>query len=290
MRFETRLRRVCDRCTESSIKTYLANVKALARLAGRSDVPDSDSSWLDGALLATIKLEGPGRFKRFAIAGRKAVQAYGLTQDVQWAQAVVDATVRYESFRNQQKKTGREAENWPEDGYAALRRLANTLYEEPGGTRSILEAGKPENATASDLYNIQRHFVILFYAWHALRGDLAEARIEPKGQNYIYEKSGKWCLHIGTHKTVIDFELAPVAELTSHGFLLSTMRTGRRMNRRDMLKMIRKVTKERLGCNLGVQMIRVLRVSAAAEQINETTELRRQMAHGAATQFQYVSK
>ena len=100
-----------------------------------------------------------------------------------------------------------------------MRRLANTLYEEPGGTRSILEAGSPENATASDLYNIQRHFVILFYAWHALRGDLAEARIEPRGQNYVYEnQSGKWCLHIGTHKTVkshgaIDFELAqPVAE------------------------------------------------------------------------------
>ena len=141
----------------------------------------------------------------------------------------------------------------------------------------------------------------------ALRGDLAEARIQPKGHNYIYKANDAWRIHIGTHKTVrahgaIDFELAgPVAEAldtflpfvkaqTSHGFLLTTLRTRAPMNRRDMLKMIRKITKERLGKTLGVQMIRVLRVSAAAEQINEATELRRQMAHGAATQFQYVSK
>ena len=307
MKFDTRLRRVCSRCTESSIKTYTANIKALAKLAGLQAVPDSDGNWVNDSLLAKIKREPLGRFKRFAIAGRKAIQAYA-KQDASWAQAVVEATVQYDTFRNQQKKTKREIENWPKDGYDSLRRLAAELYEEE--VLPILEEGSPEHATSGDLYKIQRHFVVLFYAWHALRGDLAEARIEPKGQNYIYLGAGnpqKWRLHIGVHKTVrahgaIDFELAqPVADaldvflpyvraMTTHGFLLTTLRTHGPMHRRDMLKMLRKITKERLGKTLGVQMIRVLRVSAAAEQINETTELRRQMAHGAATQFQYVSK
>ena len=308
MRFETRLRRECSRCTESSIRTYIANIKALARLAGLTEVPDSSASWLDAELLDICKNESLGRYKRFAIAGRKAHQAYGnlQTQSAQdWAQAVVESSVEYDRQRNEQKKTAREEAQWPEDGYQALQRLARQLYEEEASF--IYETTAPEHITPGDLYKIQTHFVILFYAWHALRGDLAEARILPKGQNYIYKKAGRWHLHIGEHKTVrahgaIDFALAePVAEgldrflpyvraATSHGFLLSTMRRGTRLQRHDMLRMIRRVTEERLGKRLGVQMIRVLRVTEAAEQIDQAAELRAQMGHTAATQFQYVSK
>ena len=107
---------------------------------------------------------------------------------------------------------------------------------------------------------------------------------------------------LGNTHGAIDFALAePVAEgldrflpyvraATSHGFLLSTMRRGTRLQRTDMLRMIRRVTEERLGKRLGVQMIRVLRVTEAAEQIDQAAELRAQMGHTAATQFQYVSK
>ena len=306
MRFETRLRRECSRCTESSILTYLANIKALARLAGLTEVPDSDASWLDAELLDICKNETLGRYKRFSIAGRKAAYGNLQTQAAQdWAQAVMESSVEYDRQRNEQKKTAREEAQWPEDGYKALGRLAATLYEEEAGF--IYDTTDPEHITPGDLYKIQKHFVILFYAWHALRGDLAEARIQPKGQNYIYKKEGAWHLHIGEHKTVrahgaIDFALAePVAEgldrflpyvraATSHGFLLSTMRRGTRLQRHDMLRMIRRVTEETLGKRVGVQMIRVLRVTEAAEQIDQAAELRAQMGHTAATQFQYVSK
>ena len=312
MRFETRLRRQCTACTESSIKTYVANIKALAKLAGLQEAPGSDASWLDADLLQVVKNETLGRYKRFAIAGRKALQAYGsktagFSQDVsdQWAQAVVESSVEYDKQRNEQKRTTREAANWPKDGYQALQRLARQLYEEEA--QYIYESTSPEHITPGDLYKIQKHFVILFYAWHALRGDLAEARITPKGQNYIYKKAGRWHLHIGNHKTVrahgaIDFALAePVHEgldrflpyvrtATDHGYLLSTMRRGTRLRRHDMLKMIRNCTEERLGKRLGVQMIRVLRVTESAEEVDQAAELRSQMGHSAATQFQYVSK
>jgi len=312
MRFETRLRRQCTACTESSIKTYVANIKALAKLAGLQEIPGNDASWLDVDLLQVVKNETLGRYKRFSIAGRKALQAYGsktagFSQDVseQWAQAVVESSVEYDKQRNEQKRTTREAANWPKDGYQALQRLARQLYEEEA--QYIYESTSPEHITPGDLYKIQKHFVILFYAWHALRGDLAEARITPKGQNYIYKKAGRWHLHIGNHKTVrahgaIDFALAePVHEgldrflpyvraATDHGYLLTTMRRGTRLRRHDMLKMIRNCTEERLGKRLGVQMIRVLRVTESAEEVDQAAELRSQMGHSAATQFQYVSK
>ena len=312
MRFETRLRRQCTACTESSIRTYVANIKALAKLAGLQEAPGNDASWLDVDLLQVVKNETLGRYKRFSIAGRKALQAYGsktagFSQDVseQWAQAVVESSVEYDKQRNEQKRTTREAANWPRDGYQAMQRLARQLYEEEA--QYIYESTSPEHITPGDLYKIQKHFVILFYAWHALRGDLAEARIAPKGQNYIYKKGGAWHLHIGEHKTVrahgaIDFALAgPVAEgldrflpyvraATDHGYLLTTMRRGTRLRRHDMLKMIRNCTEERLGKRLGVQMIRVLRVTESAEEVDQAAELRAQMGHSAATQFQYVSK
>ena len=114
MRFETRLRRQCTACTESSIKTYVANIKALAKLAGLQEIPGNDASWLDADLLQIVKNETLGRYKRFAIAGRKALQSYGsrtagFSQDMseQWAQAVVESSVEYDKQRNEQKRTAR---------------------------------------------------------------------------------------------------------------------------------------------------------------------------------------
>ena len=123
MKFETKLRRQCERCTESSIKTYIANIKALAKLAGLEGPPDNDDSWLTDGLLAHIKKEPGTRYKRFVIAGRKALAAYGTkgAKLTQWAEAVVDATLQYEEIRNQQKRSAREGKTvmqpcngWPE--------------------------------------------------------------------------------------------------------------------------------------------------------------------------------
>ena len=301
--FETKLRKVCERCTESSIKTYLANIKALAKIAGRDTIPNN-ADWLSGKLLAKIKKDTLGRYKRYAIAGKKALQAYGKKAEKTWGEAVADATGKYDAERNKQKKTKREEKNWPKGGYKAMKTLAADLGEE---VHSILQTS-PKHASIGDLYRLQRWFVVTFYAHHALRGDLAEVRIEKKGQDYLHRgKNGKWHVHIGQHKTVkahgaIDFELAPDVEdaltkflpfvkaLTDHGYLLTTLRTRRKMSRRDMLLMLRRITEERLGVRLGVQMVRVLRVTELAEHIDETEKLRQEMGHTATTQLQYIAK
>ena len=300
--FEAKLRKVCERCTESSIKTYLANILALAKIAGHDTIPNK-ADWISGKLLAKLKKDTLGRYKRYTIAGKKALQAYGKKADTTWGEAVADSTAKYNAERNKQKKTKREEKLWPKDGYKAMKKLAADLHEE---VEPILKTS-PKYASIGDLYRLQRWFVVTFYANHALRGDLAEVRIEKKGQDYLHEKNGKYHVHIGQHKTVrahgaIDFELAaPVQEaltkflpfvkaLTDHGYLLTTLRTRRKMSRRDMLIMLRKITEERLGKRLGVQMIRVLRVSELAEHIDEAAKLRQELGHGALTQFQYVAK
>ena len=75
-----------------------------------------------------------------------------------------------------------------------------------------------------------------------------------------------------------------------HGYLLSTLRTGNRLQRADMLKLIRTLTKERLGKNIGVQLIRVMKVSASALAIDEAKKLQDELGHSASMQRKYVSR
>ena len=298
---EALLRKSCPQCTVSSIKTYAQNVKALAKVAGFKVAP-TNAKWITGKLLKQIKERPLTQYKRLSIAGVKALGAYG-TKDAKWHDAMNDATAKYGRKRDSQKRTDREERNWPKEGYKALRTLANTLHSEV----EYVEKQAPARVGASDMYEYQRYFVILFYAYHALRGDLGDVRIERKGQNYIYKKGKSWAVHIGQHKTVksrgaIDIRLAkPVSDTldkflpmvranTDHGYLLSTKRGRNKLQRKDMLLLLRNTTQNRLGKRLGVQLIRVLKTTENMKSIDKALELQRELGHGAVMQARYVSK
>ena len=294
------LEKACERCKPSSIKTYWANIKALSKLAGRDDVP-SGAAWLNAKLLERIKSMPLNRMKRFATAGVKAAQMYG-TSRPKWAQVMSESGEKYSKMRESGKRTVRESQNWPQDGYAALGKLAKELH----GEMEHLE--KKKYWTRSELYHYQRYLIVLFYSKHALRGDLADVKFKkPLGPNHIRVVGKKYKLHIGEHKTskahgAIQLELGPeitaalntfmpqLRRLTTHGYLLSTLRTGNRLQRHDMLRLIRNTTKERLGKNIGVQLIRVLKVTGAAAQIDAAERLQKEMGHGASMQKKYISR
>ena len=72
---EALLRKSCPSCTESSIKTYTVNVRALAKEAGL-ETPPAHAKWLTQKLLNKIKAKPVNQYKRLAIAGVKALGAY----------------------------------------------------------------------------------------------------------------------------------------------------------------------------------------------------------------------
>ena len=132
-------------------------------------------------------------------------------------------------------------------------------------------------------------------------------RIKRSGSNYLEKKGKKWHLHVGNHKTVkahgpieldldstvgnaLDKYLIYLRAKTKHGFLLSTKRYGNKLTRKDMMSMIRNTTKERLGKNIGIQMIRVLKTTDHFKSIDESAKLRGELAHGAGMQWKYVSR
>jgi len=294
------LEKACTNCKPSSIKTYWANILALSRVAGLSGMP-AGGGWLNDKLLARIAAMPLNRFKRFTTAGVKASQMYKAKRP-NWSKAMSGASERYAQVRESGKRTKREAANWPEEGYKALATLAKTLHSE------LEHLEKKKLWSRSDLYHYQRFLIVLFYSKHALRGDLADVRYKkPLGPNWIAVAGKGYKMHIGEHKTSrahgpIELTLGPqisealntflpqLRRLTKHGYLLTTLRTGNRLQRQDMLRLIRNTTKDRLGKNIGVQLIRVLKVSAAAPEIDKAVQLQKELAHSGAMQKKYISR
>jgi hypothetical protein len=298
---KARLKRVCKTCTDSSLQTYYYNIKALSKMAGHNE-PPNNHRWINSALLKKIKKTLPlMKYKNMTIAGNKALAAYDKKHE-EWAKAMHESTADYNKQRDTQKRTKRESDNWPKEGYRALHKLASELYTE---VEHLYEKA-PAKITMPELWQMMRQFVILFYSKHALRGDLADVRIKRSGANYI-EKKKKWHMHIGQHKTVkahgpIELDIDPTVgkalekyliylrAKTKHGYLLSTKRYGNKLTRKDMMQMIRTTTKDRLGLNIGVQMIRVLKTTDHFKSIDESAKLRGELAHGAGMQWKYVSR
>jgi hypothetical protein len=299
---KARLKKVCKTCTASSLQTYYYNIKALAKIAGHDEVPNNHR-WINAALLKKIKQSLKlMKFKNMTIAGNKALAAYDKKNE-DWAKAMQESTQRYNRERDTQKRTKRESENWPKEGYRALTKLANEMYKDV----EHLYNKAPAKVTFPELWQMMRQFVILFYSKHALRGDLADVRIKRSGSNYLEKKGKKWHLHVGNHKTVkahgpieLDLDstvgnalnkyLTYLRAKTKHGFLLSTKRYGNKLTRKDMMSMIRNTTKERLGKNIGIQMIRVLKTTDHFKSIDESAKLRGELAHGPGMQWKYVSR
>ena len=293
---------MCKNCTESSLQTYYYNIKALAKIAGHNE-PPNHGRWINAALLKKIKRTLPlMKFKNMTIAGNKALAAYDKKNE-EWAKAMQESTSRYNKERDKQKRTKREEANWPKEGYKALAKLATELHKDV----AHLYEKAPAKVTMPELWQMMRHFVILFYSRHALRGDLADVRIKRSGSNYLEKKGKTWHLHVGQHKTVkahgpieLDLDAAVAKQLekyllylkakTKHGFLLSTKRYGNKLSRKDMMQMIRTTTKERLGKNIGIQMIRVLKTTDHFKSIDESAKLRGELAHGPGMQWKYVSR
>ena len=300
---KARLRSVCKNCTASSLQTYYYNIKALARMAGH-DEPPNNGRWINSALLKKIRKTLPlMKFKNMTIAGNKALAAYGKKKNEEWSKAMQESTTMYNKERDTQKRTKRESANWPKEGYRALAKLANELYKDV----EHLYDKAPAKVTYPELWEMMRHFVILFYSKHALRGDLADIRIKRAGSNYIEKKGKKWHMHVGQHKTVkahgpieLDLDDAVAKQLdkyllylrakTKHGYLLSTKRYGNKLTRKDMMQLIRTTTKDRLGLNIGIQMIRVLKTTDHFKSIDESAKLRGELAHGPGMQWKYVSR
>ena len=222
--------------------------------------------------------------------GCQSPGAYGIRDDEKWHKAMQEASEKYTKLRLSGKRTKREAERWPKDGYASIRKVAKQLHEEV----AHLENRKPSTLSAWERYLYQRWVILLFYSHHAMRGDLADVQLTKGARSWIRHKGKKWTLHVGHHKTMksrgaIEFKVDdPVSAAFSkfvpmvkaaklkHKYLLSTSR-GKQLQRQDMLKLISATTERYLGKKIGVQILRVLKTTSKIKDLDTATELQHEM-------------
>ena len=108
------LQKSCKQCTASSIETYYWTIKSLAKVAGLQDVP-TNARWITAALLQKVKNQKPlTRSKNLAVAGIKALHAYGADKKLEpWSKFVSEVSERYSKIRDKQERTDRERKTGP---------------------------------------------------------------------------------------------------------------------------------------------------------------------------------
>ena len=160
-----KIKTVCVDCTQSTLKTYANNMKRLAKLAGHEGVPGS-GVWLNRkGLLKTYDKQSLSARRVLSVAAVKLSQLYNQKKPIEWTERLKKAASEYDTEREKRKKTNREKENWPKDGYDAMKRAANEFK------LTVSKYFSLKQPSVKELYEIQKYVILKLYSEHALRLD-----------------------------------------------------------------------------------------------------------------------
>ena len=291
MTFESKFRKKNSKIAASSVTTYLANIRRLARALGHDEVP-AGGAWL-GKAPAWLRKQNLNTRKILAAAAVKAAQSYGRKHEV-LSRIMSDAGEQYDKVRQKGKKTKREAALMPKDGFAAVARAATKMRGQlPATVR-----------TMKDYMRLQDAWLLSFYAKHTPR--LINSVQIGRGENKITEKGSKYTLTLTKHKTAksmgpvtirLHKSLNPLTQrliksrppAIRHHFLLSAPRGGR-MSASQLSTRLRKITSKEIGRGFGAQILRVLRATDSSKEMDKVREYLQEMGHGLKQEKKYVAK
>ena len=291
MTFESKFRKKNKKIAASSVKTYLANIRRLARALNHESIPDG-SAWLS-KVPAWLRKQKLNTRKILAAAAVKAAQTYGIKHET-LSKIMKDAGEQYDKERQKGKKTKREAALMPKDGFAAVAKAATKMRGElPAKVR-----------TMKDYMRLQDAWLLSFYAKHTPR--LINSVQIGRGANKIAQKGSKFTITLTDHKTsksvgTITIKLhkslnALTARLIksrppaiNHHYLLSAPRGGK-MSASQLSSRLRKITSKEIGRGFGAQILRVLRATENSKEMEKVREYLQEMGHGLKQEKKYVAK
>jgi hypothetical protein len=304
MDLEKEIKKVCDGCSESTRKTYAASIRRLAKYAGLDEVPTT-KTWIWGkrgeTLIKQIKRDLPvSKSRHLFNAGNVLTQIYG-GRLVSWKTAMTESSQSYSKERLKQKKSPKEATNWPKTGYSSLHAAA--ILQK----KLVTSLLNKKELNHSEAYKVQKYIVLLLYANVALRLDPASfylkkdpvknTLLRPKGKRNFVITMRSYKTAKSRGETVI--ELKPgisraIAKFLQqvkrdHDYLLAGA-NGTKLTKSGLSKLILRTTAKLLNKRIGATLIRVLKATSAAKSIKLSTELQNEMMHSQRTQATYVRK
>ena len=289
---------------ESTIKTYLYNIKRLSKIAGYDSIPEN-KGWLNAEKgKELIKKVGNLPLKQnrhLFVAGTIAFRAY--TQDKErsspWTIKMNESSNQYSDQRNKQQKSVSESSQWPKEGFRSLRKAASIIK------RKISGLLKKKEYTHEEAYEVQKYIILLLMSHHTFR--LTPSTLQLKAsttENTLLRPRGsrKWIVTLRRHKTdrsmgelKIPLSLAVskvlstyIPKLKRDHFL--ALRNGKPMSKTSLSKLILRLTKSILGSKIGVRLARVLKVTSKKAEIEKAEALLTELGHSKRTQKTYIRK
>jgi len=293
MSFESRFKKKNKGIAASSVKTYLANIRRLAKAMDHEKIPDSGDWVKSKKLLTWLRKQNLNTRKILSAAGVKAAQTYGEGHGG-LSKIMEKATKEYETERGKQKKTKREAILMPKTGYAAVGKAAAKLRAQV----------PPKIRNMRDYMILQDAWLLSFFAKHTPR--LIESVAIGKGKNRIQSLGNGWKITLGQHKTaksqgksIIKLDKS-LNEITSrliksrlpqikHNFLLSAPRGGK-MSKSALSQRLTKITGKALGRGFSSQILRVLKATSQDATMKKVRLYLNEMGHGIQEERRYVAK
>ena len=305
--FRKKMEAVCERCSASTITTYIHNVFRLARVYDSKvtdTLPKGGAKWINSKeLFKKVKAMKLGPRRLLSLAAVKALHALGAPKEGKWTDMMKGSSEEYDKVREKRMKTPREQERWPKKGYDSLRLAADKLRTE---TQDLQKNVK----NLSQLYKLQRYVIIRLYSQHALRLDWADVKLgKPTSEqvNFLYKDSRKgWQLIMRKYKTakvmgqqniklsraaslVLTMFVPFVKDKTSHGYLLST-KNGKKLSRKGLSNLLSRTTEKYIGKRLSAQLIRVLKATKFRKQTEEADEMAKEFLHSKDQHLKYSKK
>ena len=295
--FEKKLRVKCKNCSNASIVVYLAAIKRLHRLIGDGNIPNT-GSWLSKSELMTKYEKQPlSKRRHLSLAGVKASQAYGI-KNQQWSTKMFRDQSEYQSERNKNKRSESEIKKWPKHGFTAIKKA--TTEQRKRITHILKETPKLKN-----MYPYQIYILFKLYSEIPFRNTFADLNLKDKTKNFVrVSKNGRIVFEMKKYKNSKQLGESEITlsrgattalrkfmkfreGLVDHDWLFSG-KSGGKLSRPALGKLLHRATKQLLGKAFGSRLIRVLAATDSRKAIEEVSELSKKMLHTTKQTRQYV--
>ena len=290
---------------ESSLNTYIRNIRRLYKVYNKLPIPPSNSKWLNNKLLKWFDEQPLSVRRHLANAAIISLKVYKKDDD-QWQKRHISAMKEFEENREKRELSDKQKTKIPNKGFDSLQKVVSQMKRE---LSHVLK--KPSDEwTFNNMIRVQVMLILSLYINYPLRLDYADLKIgRVDGENCIYKRKKKskgWHIQLTEFKTVktegpktfklnlanqrILNKFIPASErLTEHGFLLSNQNKNK-MSKQVLSKTLMATTKKRIGKEFSVQLIRILFAMKNRDIIETAKEVSEKLLHSAKQTLAYAKK
>ena len=303
MTFVEKLKAAKKSLKESSVATYIRNIKRLRKVHGKLPIPERDHKWVTSKkLLDWYDKQALSVRRHMANAANISLSIYG-KESAEWKKRQRSSMEEFDENRRKRELTPAQKKNMPAKGFDSIKKVVSQMKKE---LRHVL--GKIDNL--KDLLRVQELIILSLYSELPLRLDFATLKTEKTSdRNSIYKSKKKprgWHIVLHEFKTakslgsktfklgaanqrLLNQFIPAVQKLTEHGFLLSN-RKGQKMSKQVLSKTLMKITKARIGKAFSTQFLRILYAMKHRGIIESAKQVSDKLLHSQEQSMQYAKK